>query len=69
MNCKTCEYYWLYEAITEKKPMGYTGPIPCLQCLRFSAVSDKYVPATKIIPNYDPVYQDRKCESNDTMED
>ena len=19
MNCKTCEYYWLYEAITEKK--------------------------------------------------
>ena len=40
-SCKTCRYYGFYKMITGG-PYGYAGPIPCVNCSRFSSTEDNY---------------------------
>jgi hypothetical protein len=46
MNCETCSNYGFYKMITGRA-YWYAGPIPCLNCSRFSWVEDNYKPTHK----------------------
>jgi len=49
-----CGSYQLYLMITSGKPYCYSGPIPCLNCSRYSFIKDNYTPTQteqKIILN------------------
>lgn len=39
-----CGYYELYLMITSGKTYCYSGPIPCLNCSRYSFFRDNYSP-------------------------
>ena len=44
MSCKQCKHYHIYQMITNGRPYGYTGYIPCENCSRFSKREDNFEP-------------------------
>ncbi len=44
-KCDTCNHKGFREMI--KKPYGYAGEIPCLNCVHFSFVEDNYEPVNE----------------------
>ena len=44
MTCETCVNYGFYRMITDNKPYGYSGHIPCITCSRYSVLQDKFIP-------------------------